>query len=210
MRYFLKLGFNNLSACDLTSRAVALTKKSLELYGLDTSVELKIGNAEDLPYENESIDHVNCQGVIHHTPNTKKCIEEFYRVLKPGGTLCFSVYYNLFLLRHPFLLKIVSLLLARFVSLSGRGRETILSSENSQEIVRIYDGIDNPIGKAFTLKDIKNMVNSMFRIIRISRTFFPARALPFKIPKVLHHWLHNRYGFLIVILAKKNHKLLLI
>lgn len=205
VRYFLKLGFNNLSACDLTEQAISLTKKSLSLYGLDKySVDIKIGNAEDLPYENESVDHVNCQGVIHHTPNTEKCIEEFYRVLKPGGSLCFSVYYNFFLLRKPFLLKIVCLLLARFIGLSGRGRKSILSSGNPQEIVRTYDGNDNPIGKAFTLKEIENMLSGLFRIVKIRRTFFPARALPFKIPKRMHFWLHNKHGLLIVLRAVKK------
>jgi len=205
VRYFLKFGFRNLSACDLTEQAVNLTKKSLSLYGLDKyPVEIKIGNAEDLPYENETFDHVNCQGVIHHTPNTEKCIEEFYRVLKPNGSLCFSVYYNFFLLRKPFLLKIVSLILAQFIGLSGRGRESILSSGNPQEIVRTYDGSDNPVGKAFTLIEIENMLIGLFKIVKKRRTFFPARALPFKIPKKMHLWLHNKHGLLIVLRAVKK------
>lgn len=204
VRYFLKRGFSNLSACDLTSQAVTLAKRSLELYGLDTSVDIKVGNAEDLPYEDESVDHINCQGVIHHTPDTQKCIDEFFRVLKPGGTLCFSVYYKSIVLRHKILFKIVSHLLRRVVGLSGRGRESILYSENPDEIVRIYDGIDNPIGKAFTRKELESMLNGMFQITRVCRTFFPARAMPIRIPKVLHRWLHKKYGLLIVIRASKT------
>ena len=54
--------------------------------------QLKIDNetlipcsAEELPFENDSMDMVFSSHVLEHIPNQKKALEEIYRVLKPGG-----------------------------------------------------------------------------------------------------------------------------
>ena len=41
---------------------------------------------------NESVDVVVCLGVLHHLENPEAGLEELWRVLKPGGTLCLWVY----------------------------------------------------------------------------------------------------------------------
>jgi len=46
-----------------------------------------LGQAEKLPYEDNSFDGVTARGVIHHLENVKTAIKEIYRVLKPGGKL---------------------------------------------------------------------------------------------------------------------------
>src|SRR5205085_8113962 len=109
VRFFARRGFTNISACDLTQAAVDLTKRSLELFGLKARVE--VGNAEALPYGDGTFEHVNCQGVIHHTPDPRKAVEEFARVLVPGGTVCLSVYYRTLILQRPWLLRIVARIL---------------------------------------------------------------------------------------------------
>ena len=206
VRYFLRMGIRDVHACDLTATAVALTKRSLELFEL--AADIKVGNAEQLPYPNGMFDHVNCQGVIHHTPSPENSLREFHRVLKPGGTVCFSVYHKNFLLRHPLLLKIVSTLTHRFIGLKGRGRENLLSSGNSEEIVRLYDGSNNPIGRSYTKHELLAMTDGLFRIDEIRYFFFPARALPFRIPLMLHRFLHRQAGLMIVLsgtrLGKKS------
>ena len=65
---------------DLTERAVAHTRRRLELFGL--SSQLSVGDAENLKFDNASFDHVYSWGVLHHSPNTPKAIDEVYRVLK--------------------------------------------------------------------------------------------------------------------------------
>jgi ubiquinone/menaquinone biosynthesis C-methylase UbiE len=203
VRYFPRNGFENLSACDLTQKAVLLAKESLRLFSMKQNSDFTVSNAEQLPYRNCTFDHINCQGVIHHTPNPQKCIEEFYRILNPGGTLCFSVYYKLFLLRHPLLLKCLCSFLTRFVFLKGRGRESMLSSGNPDEIVRLYDGKNNPIGMSFSKSEIQEMLNNFFEIKEVRRSFFPARAFPIRIPKIIHRWLHRYFGFMMVVRAVK-------
>jgi len=54
----------------LTYNALLLTKKRLKMHNL--SSRFIQANAEELPFRSESFDYVNCQGVIHHTPETEK------------------------------------------------------------------------------------------------------------------------------------------
>ena len=46
-----------------------------------------VGNAYKLPFENNSFDMVTCQTVLMHLQNPQEAIQEFIRVLKPGGLL---------------------------------------------------------------------------------------------------------------------------
>ena len=78
---FLKRGANNVVAGDLTDIALKLTRKRLIAYDLEA--EVVHANAENMIFRSNSFDHVNCQGVIHHTPDTEKCVAEIARVLKP-------------------------------------------------------------------------------------------------------------------------------
>lgn len=202
-RFFLRKGFVNISACDLTEKAIMLTKKSLEIFNLKTNGVIIKSNAEALDFDDGAFDHVNCQGVIHHTPDTKKCLEEFNRVLRKGGTACFSVYHKNFILRSPLLLKVVSGIFKNLIGLKGRGRERMLDAGDADELVRIYDGDTNPLGKCYTLKEINNMVEGLFEIEEHQLFFFPARAFPIKLPAWLHLFLHKHFGFMIAIKARK-------
>ena len=208
VRYFLHQGLTSVSACDITPAAVALTIRSLELFGLQTEGEIVEGNAESLPFTDASFDHINCQGVIHHTPDTEQCIREFFRVLRPGGTVCFSVYYKNFLLYHPALLRLAAGIAGKCISLKGRGRENLLQNPDPDEVVRRYDGVDNPIGKSFTKAEALALLSPdgfpLFKVERSARFFFPARALPIPLPKRLHRVLHTHCGLLFVVRARKN------
>jgi 2-polyprenyl-3-methyl-5-hydroxy-6-metoxy-1,4-benzoquinol methylase len=46
----------------------------------------------DMPYADESFDVVICIGVIQHTPDTEKTIEDLYKLVKKGGTLIIDHY----------------------------------------------------------------------------------------------------------------------
>ena len=52
-------------------------------------IELVKGNAENLPFDNNSIQAVSCVYLFHELPRTvrEKVLNEFFRVLEPGGTL---------------------------------------------------------------------------------------------------------------------------
>jgi ubiquinone/menaquinone biosynthesis C-methylase UbiE len=51
------------------------------------SFNLREGNAQNLPFPDNSFDFVTCQTLLIHVPDPQKAINEMRRVLKPGGTL---------------------------------------------------------------------------------------------------------------------------
>ena len=82
----------DLHGIDLTPRAVEITRRRLEMQGLKS--ELRVGDAEALPYADRSFDLVYSWGVIHHSPNTAQAAREILRVLKPGGSFRVMVYHT--------------------------------------------------------------------------------------------------------------------
>lgn len=53
---------------------------------LNTGASLSVGDAENLPYEDQSFDLVCCVQSFHHYPNPIKAISEIKRILKKNGT----------------------------------------------------------------------------------------------------------------------------
>lgn len=89
---------------DLTPEAIEHVKKRLNLYGLEAK-EIKTGDAENLDYSDNTFDLVYSFGVIHHSPDTIKALEEIIRVLKPGGMAKIMVYHRNSLLAYFFWIK---------------------------------------------------------------------------------------------------------
>lgn len=79
------------SAVDLTPHGVAVTREQLDNEGL--SADLRVGDAETLPFADGSFDLVYSWGVLHHTPDTRRAINEAIRVCRPGGKLCIMLYH---------------------------------------------------------------------------------------------------------------------
>jgi ubiquinone/menaquinone biosynthesis C-methylase UbiE len=82
----------NLTAIDLTPTAVELTRRRLELSGLEADV--READAEQLPFADASFDFVWSWGVIHHSHDTDRVIAEVARVLRPRGRFSFMVYHR--------------------------------------------------------------------------------------------------------------------
>ena len=188
---------------DLTRNALLLTKKRLEMHNL--SSRFIQANAEELPFRSESFDYVNCQGVIHHTPKTENCVKEIARILKPEGKALISVYYKNVVLRNWSKFKLIGrFLLKTGAKMKGRGRDNIFFLDNEDDIIRLYDGIDNPVGKAYTRNNYANILRPYFKIENIFYHLFPARAFPFKIPKCFHRILDRKLPFMIYAELKKK------
>lgn len=77
---------------DLTPRAVEHSRRRLALFGL--SSRLAVGDAENLEFKDESFDWVYSWGVLHHSPNTPRAIQEVLRVLKRGGVAKIMIYHK--------------------------------------------------------------------------------------------------------------------
>jgi ubiquinone/menaquinone biosynthesis C-methylase UbiE len=80
------------TAVDLTPEAVALARRHLEVRGLDATVQE--ANAERLPFADGTFDVVYSHGVLHHTVDTERAIDEVWRVLKPGGEAVIMLYHR--------------------------------------------------------------------------------------------------------------------
>ena len=75
---------------DLTEEHHRLAKRNFEVHGLP--VDLRLGDAAKLDFRDAYFDVVYSFGVLHHTPDTVRCIGEAYRVLKPGGLFILGMY----------------------------------------------------------------------------------------------------------------------
>ncbi|MGG3470966.1 methyltransferase domain-containing protein [Neobacillus pocheonensis] len=71
-------------AFDLTPEMLKAAEKFIKENG-NQNVNFIVGDAENLPFSDESFDIVTCRIAPHHFPNVNRFIEEVYRVLKPNG-----------------------------------------------------------------------------------------------------------------------------
>jgi len=77
----------NLTATDISPGMLRSLAATAERLG--GPVETVVTEAETLPFEDESFDVVLGHAVLHHIPNLDVAFAEFFRVLRPGGTIVF-------------------------------------------------------------------------------------------------------------------------
>lgn len=75
---------HHVTALDLTPEMLASAEKFITGNG-HTNVDFVEGDAENMPFEDDTFDIVTCRIAPHHFPNIKDFVKEVYRVLKPGG-----------------------------------------------------------------------------------------------------------------------------
>jgi len=74
---------------DMTKEMVEKSRQAAEKHGYK-NVELRLGEIEDLPVEDNSIDVIISNCVINLSPDKKKVFKEAYRVLKSKGRMLIS------------------------------------------------------------------------------------------------------------------------
>jgi len=74
---------------DMTKKMIERSKQTAEKYGYN-NVEFRLGEIEDLPVEDNSVDVIISNCVINLSPDKKKVFKEAYRVLKPKGRMLIS------------------------------------------------------------------------------------------------------------------------
>lgn len=74
---------------DFTDEMLAKANKNNEKLGYK-NVEFKLGEIEQMPFENNLADVVVSNCVLNLVPDKKKAFSEIYRVLKPGAHFCVS------------------------------------------------------------------------------------------------------------------------
>ena len=73
-------------ALDLTRPMLEVAQKEAHARGL-TNISYVEGDAQALPFADESFDVVACRHAPHHFPRIQQAVSEWARVLKPGGKL---------------------------------------------------------------------------------------------------------------------------
>jgi 2-polyprenyl-3-methyl-5-hydroxy-6-metoxy-1,4-benzoquinol methylase len=189
---FARHGATDISGVDLSARSVELARLHCQAH--DVPAKIQTANAEALDFAAETFDHVNCHGVVHHTVHPEAAVREIHRVLKIGGTATIAVYYRNLLLRqwqalHPVL---------RFIpiGLKGRSRERMSELGDADEIVRQYDGAENPIGLAYNREEFRQLLGP-FEVSQFYYHYFPRRALPIGVPDSVHRVLDRALPFMI-------------
>ena len=206
VRFFYEMGIKNIYSADLTIRSNKLVKKLCKIFNY-RNVKISNQNAEAMSFKNNFFDHVNCVGVIHHSANPDLCIKEINRVLKKNGTATIGVYYDNFFVRNWSFIRIV-LKYLNFLrpNINSRGRAKIYLARDKAELVRLYDGKNNPKGISYTKKEILFKLKEYFIIKDVYYHFFPKRFFNIKINKIVHKFLDKNFGFLIYIYCKKKIK----
>jgi len=76
---------------DLGAASVGQARRIASDIGI-SNIEFKVGDVLALPFEDESVDCVFSNGVLHHTGDTERGLRETYRILKPGGRAFLYLY----------------------------------------------------------------------------------------------------------------------
>ena len=189
------------AAIDLTLQAVELTKKRLQIYGLQADV--KVADAQDLPFESETFDYILAFGCLMHMPNTSQAISEIHRVLKPGGRASAMMYY-----KHS--------LHWWYYIYFGKGilRGKLLKMSQQELSNRYTDGAyeqGNQLTKFYSKKEILQMFDNFSHChIKVEDTTTPIDHLPHRflplgklLPKKVRKFLAKKIGQTLWIDIKK-------
>ncbi|MGB8013838.1 MAG: class I SAM-dependent methyltransferase [Terriglobales bacterium] len=140
---------------DLSSASLEQANRRCEMAGY--APDLHLSDAEHLPFPDNTFDVVYSYGVMHHSPDTQKCIQEAGRVLKPGGALRIMIYH------HPSLTGFM--LWLRYGLLRGKSLRQ-----------SVYDHLESPGTKSYTQEEARAMLND-FEQVELRQAFSPGDLL---------------------------------
>ncbi len=76
----------HVTGIDLSEKMLADATQSAQRAGLENRVDFRLGNVEEIPFPDGSLDLVISTFSLHHWTDPVKILNEIDRVLKPGGT----------------------------------------------------------------------------------------------------------------------------
>jgi ubiquinone/menaquinone biosynthesis C-methylase UbiE len=182
---------------DLSSAAIAAATRRCRAAGLEP--DLRVADAEHLPFTTASFDIVYSYGVLHHSPDTAACLHEAMRVLRPGGKLKLMLYH------HPSLTG--WMLWLRYGIWQGKSlRESA------------YERLESPGTRTFTKAWVRSQLAAM-QNVEVRQVFSPGdlllsrpsarfRSWPYRVVWAVYpRWLIRRlfasHGLFLLISATK-------
>ena len=142
-------------------------------------------DAENLSFSKDTFDLVYSNGVLHHTVDTQRAIDEVYRVLKPGGQAVIMLYcksswhywLNMFL---P-----IGILQGKALHRNWLGRATEWGGKQKQTVI-------NPITRCYTSSELQRMF-SAFKNVHLRKADFFFYLVP-KLGKIYRKYQIKKYG----------------
>ena len=193
---------------DLTPEAVRRTKDVLKQQNVKNAMVL-VGNGEALPIANQTFDAVYSFGVMHHSPNTQACIDEAYRILKPGGTALIMLYRS----RSPqyIMVKMLRTLTYPFRSHLANHFSTKKFHNSNFWGTSLAELFGAPILKGYSHRQLKEMFSSFSRVsvLRYNtgldrlRLWFSGSKQTLALIDGFEEATRDTLGFFNVIIAKK-------
>jgi ubiquinone/menaquinone biosynthesis C-methylase UbiE len=182
---------------DFSTASLESAQLRCELAGL--LPDLRLADAENLPFASNSFDVVYSYGVMHHSPNTAQCLTEAWRVLKPGGE--------------------ARIMLSHHTSLAGIMLWLRYGMWRAQSIRRcVYENLESPGTKTFTRNEAFMLMRD-FKNVNIDQVFSPGDLLLHKpsprfsggayrllwkiFPRLFVRKLGKRWGLFLLIRANK-------
>jgi ubiquinone/menaquinone biosynthesis C-methylase UbiE len=162
---------------DVTETAVDISRKRFEYQRLKG--DFIVGNAEDLPYENNFFDCICSMGALHHVPDTEKAVSEIHRCLRPGGRLIVMVYH-----RDSIPYR---------VAMPIRG---LFTGKSLQQLVNEVDGQGNPKGEVYSKEQIKQLL-VQFRDLEIFCGLLQPQKLRRLLPTSIGEKLGAKWGWFL-------------
>jgi ubiquinone/menaquinone biosynthesis C-methylase UbiE len=97
---------------DISAKALEVATRRLALHQIEPERIELIRTADsntEIPLADDSVDHIYCEGVLHHTTYPEAILREFYRILKPAAQACIMVYnrHSLWLHLHTAYIKMI-------------------------------------------------------------------------------------------------------
>jgi SAM-dependent methyltransferase len=209
---------------DLTEAAVELACKRFELFNL--AGKFQTADAENLDFADESFDLVYSHGVLHHTPDTGKAVQEIHRVLRPGGRAVVMLYHrgsynyrvNISLLRRAGAhllkwdagVKLVNKITGEPIE-SLREHAKLLKTEKDsylkpeEFLSQNTDGAGNPLARVYSRHEARELFKD-FSDVTLKTYFLNKRWLPVignMLPRSVESQLASRWGWHLWIYATK-------
>lgn len=185
------------SGVDLSQASLNQARRRCELAGLNH--DLRVADAENLPFPDHTFDVVYSYGVLHHSPDTARSLQEAWRVLRAGGEARIMLYHH--------------------ASLTGFMLWLRYGLWRGQSVRRcVYDRLESPGTKTFTASEVRAMMTN-FDDVSIEQVFSPGDLLLHQpssrfqgpiyrtiwklFPRTLVRALGRKWGLFLLITARK-------
>lgn len=83
----LKSGADKVTGVDISEGMLNVGIEKIKKLGLSDKIEMKVADAENLPFANDHFDAITVGFGVRNFENLEKGLKDMLRVLKPGGTL---------------------------------------------------------------------------------------------------------------------------